>query len=85
MRALFISMMLANAYGVGLRIRGDDLNAYDDEPEEATFVYKPSNSNTRTPKTFADEVIPDDAYKELVPALQVLEELTTTVAPAAFR
>lgn len=54
------------------------------EPEEGpSFKYTPSNSNTRPPKLFSDPVIPDTAYHELVPALEVLQDLvTTTAAPA---
>jgi hypothetical protein len=55
----------------------DEMNL-DEAPTEKPFVYKPSNSNTRAPKTFSDELIVDDAYHELVPGLQVLNDLTTT-------
>ena len=43
-----------------------------------TFTYTPSNSNTKPPKLFSDPVIPDNAYHELVPALEALEDLVTT-------
>ena len=49
-----------------------------DADEAPAFTYKPSNSNTRPPKLFSDPVIPDNAYHELVPALEVLEDLVTT-------
>ena len=55
-------------------------------PTSAPFIYKPSNKNTKPPSTFADEIVIDDAYHELVPALAVLSDLTTTTpAPALGR
>ena len=69
-----------------LKLRGsnDGLDAYDtDEEKEETFVYTPSNSNTKPPSSFSDPVTPDTAYHELVPALQVLNDLiSTTPKPA---
>ena len=68
---------LAEASGLG---QGDLSTDGDTGP---SFKYVPSNSNTRPPKLFSDPVIPDTSYHELVPALEVLEDLvTTTRSPA---
>jgi hypothetical protein len=70
-----------------LKLRGnnDGLDVYEEEQEEV-FTYTPSNSNTRPPSSFSDPVTPDTAYHELVPALQVLNELiTTTPKPSKKR
>jgi len=75
-----VGLVLTN--GLGLRSKDDGLDAYDDGDKEV-FIYTPSNSNTRPPKSFSDPVTPDTAYHELVPALQVLSDLVTTPKPAA--
>lgn len=79
-------VVLAFAAAVtGLQLRhGGILDQMDTDevPEEKPFEYKPSNANTRAPRTFNDEMVIDESYHELVPGLQVLNDLTTTVKPS---
>jgi hypothetical protein len=54
-------------------------------PTARPYSYQPSNKNTRPPSTFADEIVVDTSYHELVPALAVLSDLTTTTTTAEPR
>jgi hypothetical protein len=88
---MMILTLLAIEFSLAVGIRhghrgildGIDLGG---SPSVPPFVYKPSNINTRAPSTFADDLVIDDAYHDLVPALAVLSDLTTTtVAPNQLR
>ena len=76
---IILGYLLFAVNGVRLRNQDDGLSAYDEDGPPA-YQYVPSNLNTKPPTSFSDEVVPDEAYHELVPALQVLQELTTTPA-----
>ncbi len=78
---IFACLLLNLGFATGIRhghrgiLDGIDLGG---SPTAAPFVYKASNSNTKPPTTFADDLVIDDAYHDLVPALAVLSDLTTT-------
>lgn len=76
-----LSASVASAHK--LRARHQSMGVFDDDASGPTpYAYLPTNINTKAPTAFTDEVLPDERYHELVPALQVLQELTTTPAPA---
>jgi hypothetical protein len=81
-------LLVTAAHGVRFQNRGilDGIDVGNNKPTAPPFIYKPSNSQTKPPQTFADEIVVDDAYHELVPALAVLSDLTTTTpAPSGAR
>lgn len=86
MNLRMMPFILTSVIGMNLRNQGilDGVDIGDGTPTQKPFIYSPSNKNTRPPATFADEIVVDDAYHELVPALQVLSDLTTR-APAAVK
>ena len=84
---IWLPLLAATVNAVGLRSQGV-LDGIDlgSKPTGKPYAYSPSNKNTRRPSTFADEVVVDDAYHDLVPALAVLSDLTTTTpVPGAQR
>ena len=76
---IVIASIISAVSALNLRMQETtgDVNYDDDAPTPKPFLYSPSNKNTRAPKTFADEIVADESYHELVPALQVLADLTT--------
>jgi hypothetical protein len=80
---LIVIPLLQSILVRGGSVGQSDLSTDEEEEQGPKFTYTPSNSNTRPPKLFSNPVIPDTAYHELVPALEVLQDLvTTTPAPA---
>lgn len=67
--------------GLHLRVKEAPLDAFTTASPDAAYTYHASNENTRPPKAFSDPIVPDMAYHEAVPALYVLQQLTTTAAP----
>lgn len=76
--------IIGSVLGLNFRNQGilDGVDVGDGTPTQKPYIYSPSNKNTRPPATFADEIVVDDAYHDLVPALQVLSDLTTS-APSS--
>lgn len=80
---LFVGLLFLSSSGISNKLRSKlsdaNLSAFD-EDAAPSYEYVPTNKNTKAPVAFTDEVLPDERYHELVPALQVLQELTTTPA-----
>lgn len=81
---LLLSVLLQSSGAMRLRTQDFDLGS-DDDSGPPPWVYVPTNTNTKAPIAFSDEIVADEGYHELVPALQVLSDLTTTRAPSSPR
>ena len=80
MTRLSLLLCVELALGVKMGNQGilDGIDLGNNQATAKPYLYQPSNKNTKPPSTFADEIVVDDSYHELVPALAVLSDLTTT-------
>jgi hypothetical protein len=77
-RCVLLSILMSSISALNLRAFDDGLWAYDeDDQAKPQWKYTPSNRNTQPPKSFDDEVQPDTTYHDMVPAMEVLKDLTS--------
>jgi hypothetical protein len=84
MRTTIIWFFSFYQVNVCLKLRSRDiLDSFDSSGSSggSSYTYTPTNLNTKAPKSFDDQVEPDTAYQEPVPALQALMDMTTTTTP----
>jgi hypothetical protein len=84
--ACIAALLLATRISaLNLRTSDSGLSVFGDEPDVDKYKYIASNQNTRPPKSFSDDVVPDMAYHEAPPAVRVLQQLAETTPQPTLR